>query len=176
MTVAADHEATMKSRAEELTAIATARKILKETSSGAVGQTQRTRESERGQVALSKSRLQPQVFRRKKLQNGNLGPLDALRYLAHVSLVLGVVFRVRHDSCAPLRYLAIPLSGIAIPPGGIVWSTNFYNEKLVESGRDAMKNQWNRSPRDTTRYHAIPPGRIAIPRITTRYTLYFGLV
>jgi len=39
MTVAADHEATMKSRAEELTAIATARKILKETSSGAVGQT-----------------------------------------------------------------------------------------------------------------------------------------
>merc|ERR1719214_413772 len=32
-------EATMKSRAEELTAIATAKKILSETSSGAVGQT-----------------------------------------------------------------------------------------------------------------------------------------
>jgi len=39
MTVAADHEATMNSRAEELAAIATAQKILKETSSGAVGQT-----------------------------------------------------------------------------------------------------------------------------------------
>merc|ERR1719359_2228563 len=39
MTVASDHEATMKSRAEELTAIATAKKILQETSSGAVGQT-----------------------------------------------------------------------------------------------------------------------------------------
>jgi len=39
MTVAADHEATMKGRTEELTAIATARKILTETSSGAVGQT-----------------------------------------------------------------------------------------------------------------------------------------
>jgi len=39
MTVAADHEATMKGRAEELAAIATAQKILKETSSGAVGQT-----------------------------------------------------------------------------------------------------------------------------------------
>lgn len=39
MTVAADHEATMKGRAEELAAIATAKKILEETSSGAVGQT-----------------------------------------------------------------------------------------------------------------------------------------
>merc|ERR1719409_2415427 len=39
MTVAADHEATMKSRAEELKAIATAKKMLQETSSGAVGQT-----------------------------------------------------------------------------------------------------------------------------------------
>merc|ERR1719478_846125 len=39
MTVAADHEATVKSRTEELTAIATAKKILSETSSGAVGQT-----------------------------------------------------------------------------------------------------------------------------------------
>merc|ERR1719199_1143000 len=38
MTVAADHEATVKSRTEELTAIATAEKVLKETSSGAVGQ------------------------------------------------------------------------------------------------------------------------------------------
>jgi len=38
MTVAADHEATVKSRSEELTAIATARKILTETSGGAVGQ------------------------------------------------------------------------------------------------------------------------------------------
>jgi hypothetical protein len=39
MTVAADHEATMKSRSEELAAIAQAKKILSETSSGAVGQT-----------------------------------------------------------------------------------------------------------------------------------------
>jgi len=39
MTVAADHDATMKGRTEELTAIATAQKILKETSGGAVGQT-----------------------------------------------------------------------------------------------------------------------------------------
>merc|ERR1719491_1016806 len=38
MTVAADHDATMKSRDEELTAIATAKKILTETSSGAVSQ------------------------------------------------------------------------------------------------------------------------------------------
>merc|ERR1719456_1270245 len=38
MTVAADHEATVKSRTEELTAIATAKKILTETSSGAVSQ------------------------------------------------------------------------------------------------------------------------------------------
>merc|ERR1719440_2373392 len=38
MSVAADHEATVKSRTEELTAIATAEKVLKETSSGAVGQ------------------------------------------------------------------------------------------------------------------------------------------
>jgi len=38
MTVAADHEATVKSRTEELTAIATAKKILTETTSGAVGQ------------------------------------------------------------------------------------------------------------------------------------------
>merc|ERR1719162_883345 len=38
MTVAADHEATVKSRTEELTAIATARKILTETSGGAVSQ------------------------------------------------------------------------------------------------------------------------------------------
>merc|ERR1719478_89978 len=38
MTVAADHEATVKSRNEELTAIATAKKILTETTSGAVGQ------------------------------------------------------------------------------------------------------------------------------------------
>merc|ERR1719393_110146 len=38
MTVAADHEATVKSRTEELTAIATAKKILSETSSGAVEQ------------------------------------------------------------------------------------------------------------------------------------------
>jgi hypothetical protein len=36
MTVAADHEATMKSRSEELAAIAQAKKILSETSSGAV--------------------------------------------------------------------------------------------------------------------------------------------
>jgi hypothetical protein len=39
MTVAADHEATMKGRTEELTAIATAKKILGETTSGASGQT-----------------------------------------------------------------------------------------------------------------------------------------
>merc|ERR1719498_174047 len=39
MTVAADHEATVKSRNEELNAIATAKKILSETSSGAVSQT-----------------------------------------------------------------------------------------------------------------------------------------
>merc|ERR1719487_714635 len=39
MTVAADHEATMKGREEELNAIATAKKMLTETSSGAVGQT-----------------------------------------------------------------------------------------------------------------------------------------
>jgi chromosome segregation ATPase len=38
MQVAADHEATVKSRTEELTAIATAEKILKETSTGAVEQ------------------------------------------------------------------------------------------------------------------------------------------
>merc|ERR1719506_2613022 len=38
MTVAADHDATVKSRTEELTAIATAKKILTETSSGAVSQ------------------------------------------------------------------------------------------------------------------------------------------
>jgi hypothetical protein len=38
MTVAADHEATVKSRSEELTAIATAKKIIGETSSGAVSQ------------------------------------------------------------------------------------------------------------------------------------------
>jgi len=38
MTVAADHEATVKSRNEELAAIATAKKIIGETSSGAVGQ------------------------------------------------------------------------------------------------------------------------------------------
>jgi len=38
MQVAADHEATVKSRTEELTAIATAEKVLKETSSGAVSQ------------------------------------------------------------------------------------------------------------------------------------------
>jgi len=38
MQVAADHEATVKSRTEELTAIATAVKILKETSAGAVEQ------------------------------------------------------------------------------------------------------------------------------------------
>jgi len=38
MTVAADHEATTKSRTEELTAIATAKKILGETTGGAVGQ------------------------------------------------------------------------------------------------------------------------------------------
>jgi hypothetical protein len=38
MQVAADHEATMKSRTEELTALATAEKVLKETSSGAVSQ------------------------------------------------------------------------------------------------------------------------------------------
>merc|ERR1719162_686723 len=39
MTVAADHETTMKDRQEELTAIATAKKMLSESSSGAVGQT-----------------------------------------------------------------------------------------------------------------------------------------
>merc|ERR1719197_257472 len=39
MTVAADHDATVKSRNEELNAIATAKKILNETSSGAVSQT-----------------------------------------------------------------------------------------------------------------------------------------
>merc|ERR1719199_71447 len=38
MTVAADHDATVKSRTEELTAIATAKKIISETSSGAVSQ------------------------------------------------------------------------------------------------------------------------------------------
>jgi len=38
MTVAADHEATVKSRNEELNAIATAKKVLSETSSGAVSQ------------------------------------------------------------------------------------------------------------------------------------------
>merc|ERR1712217_12810 len=39
MQTAADHEATVKSRNEELTAIATAKKILTDTSSGAVSQT-----------------------------------------------------------------------------------------------------------------------------------------
>merc|ERR1711972_245856 len=39
MQIAADHEATVKSRNEELTAIATAKKILTDTSSGAVSQT-----------------------------------------------------------------------------------------------------------------------------------------
>merc|ERR1719224_334562 len=39
MTVAADHEATVKSRTEELNAIATAKKILSETTSGAESQT-----------------------------------------------------------------------------------------------------------------------------------------
>jgi hypothetical protein len=39
MTVAADHEATMKGRAEELKAIATAKKLLTESTSGAEGQT-----------------------------------------------------------------------------------------------------------------------------------------
>merc|ERR1719395_525175 len=39
MTVAADHDATVKSRNEELNALATAKKILGETSSGAVSQT-----------------------------------------------------------------------------------------------------------------------------------------
>merc|ERR1740117_2119837 len=38
MTVAGDHEATVKSRTEELSAIANAKKILSETTSGAVGQ------------------------------------------------------------------------------------------------------------------------------------------
>merc|ERR1719498_2090150 len=38
MTVAADHEATVKSRTEELNAIATARKVLKESTGGAVDQ------------------------------------------------------------------------------------------------------------------------------------------
>jgi len=38
MSVAADHEATMKSRTEELTAIATARKVLSETTGGAAEQ------------------------------------------------------------------------------------------------------------------------------------------
>merc|ERR1719247_609162 len=38
MTVAADHEATVKSRNEELNAIATAKKILGDTTGGAVGQ------------------------------------------------------------------------------------------------------------------------------------------
>merc|ERR1719162_1956961 len=38
MTVAADHEATMKGRQEELSALATAKKMLSETSGGAVGQ------------------------------------------------------------------------------------------------------------------------------------------
>merc|ERR1719463_357858 len=38
MQVAADHDATVKSRTEELTAIATAKKILNDTSSGAVSQ------------------------------------------------------------------------------------------------------------------------------------------
>jgi hypothetical protein len=38
MTVAADHDATVKSRNEELTAIATAKKVLGETTSGAVSQ------------------------------------------------------------------------------------------------------------------------------------------
>jgi len=38
MTVAGDHEATMKGRAEELTAIAQAKKMLTETTSGAAGQ------------------------------------------------------------------------------------------------------------------------------------------
>merc|ERR1719197_1876724 len=38
MQVAADHEAAVKSRTEELTAIATAKKVLSETSSGAVEQ------------------------------------------------------------------------------------------------------------------------------------------
>merc|ERR1719174_1496179 len=38
MTVAADHEATVKSRNEELNALATAKKILSNTSSGAVSQ------------------------------------------------------------------------------------------------------------------------------------------
>merc|ERR1719265_1974529 len=38
MTVAADHEATVKSRTEELNAIATAEKVLKESTGGAVEQ------------------------------------------------------------------------------------------------------------------------------------------
>merc|ERR1719183_2291690 len=39
MTTAADHEATVAARKEELNVIATAEKILKESTSGAVGQT-----------------------------------------------------------------------------------------------------------------------------------------
>merc|ERR1719183_3016683 len=39
MTTAADHEATVTARTEELKVIATAEKILKESTSGAVGQT-----------------------------------------------------------------------------------------------------------------------------------------
>merc|ERR1719231_2194631 len=39
MTTAADHEATVAARKEELSVIATAEKILKESTSGAVGQT-----------------------------------------------------------------------------------------------------------------------------------------
>merc|ERR1719380_582749 len=39
MTTAADHEATVSARNEELKVIATAEKILKESTSGAVGQT-----------------------------------------------------------------------------------------------------------------------------------------
>merc|ERR1719502_1246853 len=39
MTVAADHDATVKGRTEELNAIATAKKILSETTSGAESQT-----------------------------------------------------------------------------------------------------------------------------------------
>merc|ERR1719440_2113131 len=39
MTTAADHEATVAARTEELKVIATAEKILKESTSGAVGQT-----------------------------------------------------------------------------------------------------------------------------------------
>jgi len=67
MSVAADHEATVKSRNEELNAIATAEKVLKESTGGAVGQ--------------SYSFLQTQISSRAELKNAEV--VTIVKKLAH---------------------------------------------------------------------------------------------